>query len=469
MTSRLPQFTLRFRLSAALACACIAGGLLPASTARAADPEITSQPRSGAAAFGESFGFSVTANGTAPLAYQWRRGSASLTGATNATLTINNVTNANAGSYRVVVSNSLGSITSAPAILTVGAAAPRTLRNGTVRSDGQAVMPLWFSGNGRETALEFSVSFRPDAFTNPSFESLGTNSITGTNGWFVDVSRAAEGLVGLRIQRPFLEPFPPTNYLLGNLRFDYVSTNDPLSGRLAFTNTPTALRAEDTNQLSLILDAAIVPQLENVTPAPALNRQSGLFEQLVAVAHAGANVLANVDVLVAGLGNDSRTNAIRVYNSIGTRVVGPDAAGVTETLPFLSAGGLAPGETRRLTIEYYVSDHLTVPTPEYLLQVANRIVFTLPAAATPLNITTNRFVNGTFIIQFPTRTSYRYFVQYAPTLNDLVNATTNSRVANPAVSGTGFDVQWIDNGPPKTESLPVAGSRFYRVLEVRAQ
>lgn len=469
MTFRLPKFTRRFRLFATLACACVAGLLLPTSTALAADPEITSQPRSGAAAFGESFGFSVTAVGTAPLAYQWRLGSANLSGATNATLTINNVTNANAGSYRVVVSNSQGSITSSPAILTVSTAAPRTLVNGTVRSDGQAVMPLLFSGNGRETALEFSVSFNPAAFANPSFESLGTNSITGTNGWFVDVSRAAEGLVGVRIQRPFLEPFPPTNYLLGNLRFDYVSTNDPLIGLLAFTNSPTALRAEDTNQLSLILDSAVVPQLEAVTPTPSLNRQSGLFEQQVAVAHAGADALANVDVLVAGLGDDSRTNAIRVYNSIGTRVVGPDAAGVTETLPLLSAGALVPGEARQLTIEYYVSDHLTVPTPEYLLQLADRIVFTQPSSATPLNITTNRFVNGTFIVQFPTRTSYRYFVQYAPTLNDLVNATTNSRVANPAVNGTGHDVQWIDNGPPKTETPPVAGSRFYRVLEVPAE
>ncbi len=464
MTSRLPQFTLRFRLSALLACACIAGWLLPASNARAADPEITSQPRSGIAAPGEPFAFSVAANGTEPLHYQWFRGNSALAGRTNRELSLLTVTNSDAATYSVVVSNAFGSVTSAPVTLTL-VSSPRLITTGTVQGGLMAMVPLLLSANGREHRLSFALGFDTNVFGNPSF----MGGVSGSASF--DDSRAGEGLVSGEVSLTEGEVFEPGRTIAGHLQFDFVSGTNPLAGGLYFTNfSATATNvAFTTNGLALAADAAVSPQFEVLAPAPALNRQSGLFEQVLRVAYPGAGTLSNVDVLMSGIGVDSLTNQIRAYNSTGTRTFGPDAGGIIKSAPYFSMGPLAGGQARDVTAEYYVSDHLTVPTPEYLLQVANRIVFTLPSSATPLNITTNRFVNGTFIIQFPTRTDYRYFVQYAPTLNDLVNATTNSRVANPAVGGTGHDVQWIDNGPPKTESPPVAGSRFYRVLEVRAE
>jgi hypothetical protein len=65
----------------------------------------------------------VVANGTAPLAYQWRRGGINIGGATSATYTAPPATAADNGAqFSVVVSNSAGTITSAIAILTVNAA-----------------------------------------------------------------------------------------------------------------------------------------------------------------------------------------------------------------------------------------------------------------------------------------------------------------------------------------------------------
>jgi uncharacterized repeat protein (TIGR03803 family) len=61
----------------------------------------------------------VAATGTAPLSYQWQFNGADIAGATGATLTITNVTAANAGSYTVVVSNAEGSAASTSAMLTV--------------------------------------------------------------------------------------------------------------------------------------------------------------------------------------------------------------------------------------------------------------------------------------------------------------------------------------------------------------
>src|SRR5262249_11359919 len=63
--------------------------------------------------------FSVAANGTAPLSYQWRKNGADIPAATSASLTLNNVQAADGGVYTVVVSNAGGSAASAAATLTV--------------------------------------------------------------------------------------------------------------------------------------------------------------------------------------------------------------------------------------------------------------------------------------------------------------------------------------------------------------
>jgi len=108
-----------------------------ASTATA--PTITVQPGAQAVAAGGTATFAVTASGTAPLSYQWYRDTTPVDGATAATLTLNAVTAAMAGSYAVVVSNSAGTATSAAATLTVnvGATAPTI----TVPSTAVAVPP----------------------------------------------------------------------------------------------------------------------------------------------------------------------------------------------------------------------------------------------------------------------------------------------------------------------------------------
>ncbi len=88
--------------------------------AGAVTPTITTQPTNIDAIAGGNASFTVvaTASGTS-LSYQWRFNGNPISGATSATLTLNGVTSANAGSYTVVVSTSAGSVTSNAAILTV--------------------------------------------------------------------------------------------------------------------------------------------------------------------------------------------------------------------------------------------------------------------------------------------------------------------------------------------------------------
>ena len=87
-------------------------------------PQITQQPSSALVIAGASTNFQVVATGANPLAYQWQFFSTNLPNATNATLTLSNVTTMLAGSYQAFVTNPGGSATSSVATLTVVARPP---------------------------------------------------------------------------------------------------------------------------------------------------------------------------------------------------------------------------------------------------------------------------------------------------------------------------------------------------------
>jgi hypothetical protein len=82
-------------------------------------PIISTQPQSRTVAAGTNVTFNVIASGIQPLGYQWRFNSDPIADATDSSLTLNNVQFANAGTYSVVLSNSLGVTPSSDAVLTV--------------------------------------------------------------------------------------------------------------------------------------------------------------------------------------------------------------------------------------------------------------------------------------------------------------------------------------------------------------
>ncbi len=82
-------------------------------------PSIQVQPTNLSLLVGEAAAFTVVAEGTAPLTFQWTKDGAELTGATNATFAISSIGLTDAGSYIVKVGNSAGTAASDPAVLKV--------------------------------------------------------------------------------------------------------------------------------------------------------------------------------------------------------------------------------------------------------------------------------------------------------------------------------------------------------------
>lgn len=82
-------------------------------------PVIVTNPADTGACAGEPVMLSVTASGSSPLSYQWRRNGVPLPGATARTLLIAEASSFNAGSYDCAVSNPCGQAISSAATLTV--------------------------------------------------------------------------------------------------------------------------------------------------------------------------------------------------------------------------------------------------------------------------------------------------------------------------------------------------------------
>lgn len=104
-------------------------------------PTITAQPANQTVIAGSTTTLSVTATGNPAVTYQWRKDGVNLSGATSNALSLSNVTSANAGSYTCVITNTVGSITSNSATLTVNpSSALANLSVRTTMATGQTLI-----------------------------------------------------------------------------------------------------------------------------------------------------------------------------------------------------------------------------------------------------------------------------------------------------------------------------------------
>jgi hypothetical protein len=146
---------------------------------RAAEPpSITLQPADRMVPVGQPATFTVSAIGSAPLAYRWRRNGNLITGATGTSYTLANAQLGDSGAlFDVVVSNALGSATSDTALLTVTqnsapAAAITQPVAGTTYAGGSVIN---YAGTGNDledgvlpaSAFTWWVDLHHDSHTHP--------------------------------------------------------------------------------------------------------------------------------------------------------------------------------------------------------------------------------------------------------------------------------------------------------------
>jgi hypothetical protein len=155
-------------------------------------PQISGQPQSQTVKAGATATFTVTAAGSPPPSYQWRKGGIAIAGATSASLTLSNVQTDATGAYDVVVSNNKGSMTSSVAILAVNLESLEGTYSGKfsdggdwmlyVRSDYTATLIANVPSRGLTVVLDLVIA--PDGtftVTNTQVNSLASGTVQASS------------------------------------------------------------------------------------------------------------------------------------------------------------------------------------------------------------------------------------------------------------------------------------------------
>lgn len=428
-------------------------GLLVSSVAEA-QPVITAQPVRVIAYETQTVQFMVEATGQPPLTFQWRAGDTNILAGTNSVLVLTNATSADAGRYQVVITNATGSVTSDAVGLFI---LPRPIpffSFGTFVPGTAPEVPVLYTAFGTETSVRFSVAYNPQTLGNPRFISslAGSGAIVTTND--------PSGSFGVEIPLGAGGVFPPGLNALGRVQWDALGVGNPFAVGLVLTNQPVPLSGGPLGGTNGVVASLPIGPVTRVIDTPVLDFQSGLFLQRIELGNPGVRTQEQVRISVLNPTNDSQGNRIRMFNSLGTNALGQDSLFLTSLLP---------GEQRRLRVEFLVTDLVTVPVPEYAVEeiapigppsLTQRVIVVDSARY----FTNAAYPTGAFLVVFETEAGRPYLVQYASSVEAFSTGSAGIRTAQPAVMGTGSRVQWIDEGPPKTGSVPADGSRFYRVI-----
>jgi uncharacterized repeat protein (TIGR03803 family) len=140
-------------------------------------PAITSQPAIQTVYANGTASFSVSASGTAPLSYFWKRNNVLIAGGTNSTYTINNVQLVDSSSeFSCIVSNAYGTATSSNAALTV-----LTVGAGVITFDDFPATTVGTALTNGYHALIWSNFYVIDAFNYPNPSGYKVGMISSSN------------------------------------------------------------------------------------------------------------------------------------------------------------------------------------------------------------------------------------------------------------------------------------------------
>ncbi len=146
-----------------------------------AAPSIRSLSPSMGVPAGRGVSLSVGAEGTAPLSFQWTIDGQPIEGATSPTLTFPGVQEVNAGVYRVVVGNAIGSVVSAPVFLRVEPSAPSILVDPASQSLPASSNPVFQVVAAGSEPLSYQWYFNSEPIRGASASQLMVSEIQTAN------------------------------------------------------------------------------------------------------------------------------------------------------------------------------------------------------------------------------------------------------------------------------------------------
>ncbi|MGE4488400.1 MAG: IPT/TIG domain-containing protein, partial [Kiritimatiellales bacterium] len=194
----------------------------------------------------------------------------------------------------------------------------------------------------------------------------------------------------------------------------------------------------------------VVPEPGENIGAITLNPQTGLFEQTITVSNTSPTLAARAVTLTV----TNLTSGAELYNATGT-----DEHGNPE---ILWIGTLDPLTAMDFTLQYYTATRGTAPTGTVIVSLSLESPQTA-VSGTAFNLSgTPQNISGTqsFLIEFGATPGRTYYIQYTDALSN------PWKTVQPPIVAPVNRIQWIDSGPPGTESAPGAVSnRFYRILE----
>jgi hypothetical protein len=296
-------------------------------------PAISIQPADTSVVIGQDSTLAVSAFGTSPLAYQWSFKGIDLVGATNASLVLTNVQASQAGEYSVTITNSLGSVHSRNALLTV--TLPPALvqvSSGTSLNGGPVSLPVTIVANGNENALAFTLDY---ASTLLQFAgvTLGSNATNAT--LVVNDTHTVDGQIGVLIALPSGTVFSDGTQEVAVVSFTSALVTEQCMSPLVFGDVPVKRQLSDALGASLPVQfsegSVTLPPVQyegDVSPRPAGDREVSLVDWVL------------IGRMVAGL--DSPTNATEFQRAdCAPRQTGGD--GVLSVADWVQAGRYAAG------------------------------------------------------------------------------------------------------------------------------
>ena len=188
-------------------------------SATAVKPAIATQPAHQSVITGETATFTVTASGTAPFTYQWKKNGANIPSATSDSYTTPATSIADSGlAYSVVVTNSAGTVTSKDATLTVTATAEKpaitTQPEAQTVTEGQSAT-FSVTATGTSPGYQWKKNGTViDGATSSSYTTPATSSADNTAVFSVVVTNSAGTVTSsgaaLTVNAAAVAPVAPT-------------------------------------------------------------------------------------------------------------------------------------------------------------------------------------------------------------------------------------------------------------------